>query len=196
MWWEGGDEFHAPTWPATYEKIVLNLVVFCWTSQRSVWIVLWTDLMVAPKANFPLTKRRKTTWCGWRRPPVVVCFWICPNSNSHHVKSQHVGLSSHVRSTAFLRASSTAGSCGMSSLDPCCYPTLCTWYPPKKILFCYLGQPIIWMNGMIACAPPLISIMTYFHVFWTLDILKLYNLGEGGGRVLYNVDFHPSGGGC
>jgi hypothetical protein len=146
MWWEGGDEFHAPTWPATYEKIVLNLVVFCWTSQRSVWIVLWKDLMVAPKANFPLTKSRKTTWCGWRRPPVSCCMLLdLPKSQfTSCQESACGGLSSHDRtkkkeSTAFLRASSTAGSCGMSSLDPCCYPTLRTWYPPKNRLFFYLG---------------------------------------------------------
>jgi hypothetical protein len=153
MWWEGGGEFHAPhdlTWPATYEKIVLNVVVFCvYKSKKCMNSIMKRSHGCAPKAKFPLIKkRRKTTWCGWRRPPSCMILDLPKYSNSHHVKSQHVGLSSHEteqkreRSTAFLRASSTAGSCGMSCffsiLDPCCYPTLCTWYPPKNYIILLL----------------------------------------------------------
>ncbi len=132
MWWEGGRWWVSCTdliWPDLQPMKRLYSTWLCFVVQVkevSVWIVLWKDLIVvAPKAKFPLTKRRKTTNLMWVTKTTSCMLLDLPKFQFTSCQESACGDSlltteqkRERRSTAFLRASSssTAGSsCGMSS---------------------------------------------------------------------------------
>ncbi len=124
MWWEGGGEFYAPTWSdltwcATYGKIVLNFIVFRLYKSKKCMNSIMKTSHGCTKSQIASHKKKENNLM-WVKKTASCMILDLPKFQLTSCQESACGTlfswqNKKERSTAFLRASSTAGSCGMSS---------------------------------------------------------------------------------